>query len=185
MLHFRNSGPSEHAPSFCKLIHAGEGATQGKEGGEARDWPAGRWTSSGGPSPAPAALVPGPLTTLRGSDWASGHNCVLCFQDRKHESRKAPKKENKLCHQDKQEGRCGLKASPRAGGAPLQGAQAAWAPSGDQCLLKPVVVCHVGTAPRTSIGNESRRPWSPRSLEAITMLTHRHYPFTVLVAIKF
>jgi len=168
MLHFRNSGPLEHAPSFCKQIHVGKGATQGrKEAGEARDWPAGRRTSSGGPGLAPAALVPGPLATLRSSDWASGRNHVLlCFQDRKHESRKAPKKENKLCHQDEQEGRYGLKAPPRASRAPP--GHPGGSDTRRRVSVRVTARLYVGTVARRSIGSEGCRPWSPRSLEAIT-----------------
>ncbi|MXQ87050.1 hypothetical protein E5288_WYG007479 [Bos mutus] len=56
---------------------------------------------------------------LASADWiAEPVRQKMALTDRKHESRKAPKKENKLCHQDEQEGRYGLKAPPRASRAP-------------------------------------------------------------------
>ena len=131
-----------------------------------------------------------PVITLRGTDWASGRNCVpLCFQDRKHESCKAPKKENKFCHQDKQEGRCGLKSSLKPAETLCRAPR--WLPPGSldtrggRVSVRVSALCHSGTVARMSVRNEGCRPWSPRSLEVITMLSNLHYPFTVLVAIKF
>lgn len=132
----------EDTPSAPVLNSMDKGLHR-EDRGQGQPWPPSRqvgslgssedppeWSSELAPAHLAAVLFaepPAPLTALKSPCWASGPNRALfCFQDRKHESGKTEKKENKFCHKDKQEGRRGLKLSPGAGRDPPQGAGRCW-----------------------------------------------------------